>query len=51
MLCETWLESENELAMSLVQFGRSVSSAAPQTAPVSEPSPPSTTPVSNASDS
>ncbi len=48
---ETWVDSENEWARSLVQLGSRVSSAAPQIAPTSEPRPPSTTPVSSDSDS
>ena len=50
-LWETLFDSENEFAMSLVQFGRSTSSAAPHTAPTSEPRPPITTPASSVSDS
>ena len=50
-LLETFVDSENELAMSLVQFGRNTSSAAPQTAPTREPRPPITAPASSVSES
>ena len=51
MFAETFVESENELAMSFVQLGSRTSSAAPHTAPIKEPRPPSTIAVSSASES
>jgi len=48
---DTFIGNENEWARSFVQFGRNTSSAAPQAAPASDPSPPTTTPASRYSES